>query len=243
MKKVIIILSVLFLLFMVYLVSKYLWFNYNEDLYYSSNVTDYESVVDHITKVPELREIKPTYRGSYIDTSLLDIKLKLPFNRETDSIDLKLLDNKALVGGIVNEDLSKSKSILFLINKDDVASKVKQEILGIDRTIDTLDTYNVYDKIFSHKPKMNILKDSYAKIKYELRLSHLKSVVMVNGGDKKLYKYTENAFNAFQFCEPNICKAVSVSLFIDNQDLLMTFKNFTQDEIDFVLSSLEKESS
>lgn len=242
MKKAIIILSVLLFLFFGYISSKYLWFSYNEDVYYSSNATDYESIIEYIKTVPELREIELNYKGSYIDTSLLDIKLKLPFNSEIDSIDLKLMDNKALVGGIINEDLSKSKSILFLINRDDVASKVKQELFGIDKTIDTLNIYNVYDKIFSHKPEMNILKDSYAKIKYELRLSHLKSVVMVNGGNKKLYKYTENVFNAFQFCEPNICKAVSVSLFIDNQDLLMTFKNFTQEEIDFVLSSLEKKS-
>lgn len=238
MKKSIIAIASLVFILLLFIMSKYIYYYVQEDRYFSSNYTDYESVVDYIKEIPKLRAIKSKPIAEGINEELGSMKLIIPFNPSIDSIEVKKNDSLLIVG-VLNKPLGKTKSLMVIINDNDLSQEIKREVKNINSSIDTTNLFNVYNYIYSHVPEQNLLLDGYGKINLNLRLSHLKSIVTPNGGDKAIYEYSNDKLRAFQFCTPELCRTNFVSLYVRNKDILMTFKNFSQEEIDFVLSSLE----
>ncbi len=240
MKKKIIIVVSFFIVFLVYMGSKYVYYYVQEDAYYSSSFTGYDSEKDYVMLYPVNRKLNRDCMFTHIDTSLLHIKFKLPFNSAKDSIHLISKDN-ALVGGTI-EGNKQNKGILFhLTSKSDmVIENLKDEVAKINKGIRIENNYELYNKIYSHVPKMNLLLDNYDDIKYNLRLTKLKAITLPNGGDKNIFRIYNANYKGFQFCSPdNSCKTVTITIFKEEEEWIFVFKSFTQDEIDFVLSSME----
>lgn len=234
-RKIIIISSILVFLILGYIVSKFAYFSFQEDVYYSVDSTSYVGIVDYIKEVPKEREIhKKTYKGMFLDTTLLRFNLKIPF--DNDSVDLKIKDVNTIVGDVINKD----KGFVFFIDNRKIKYQVNKEAKNILKSLDTSSLYTAYDWIYSYQPQMNILTDSYATIKYNLRMSHLKSVIMPSGGDQLILKLGNQYFKGFQFGEPKKNKVIMLTLFFENEEVFITFNNFTQEEIDFILSSLKR---
>lgn len=127
-----------------------------------------------------------------------------------------------------------------LEGKDKVTKNIKKELIEIDKKIDTLNSFEVYRYLYNYLPDKSIIKNSYSNIKKDIRLSSLKAISSVSGSEKMLYELQYNNYKGFQFCIPEECGNIFIRLFDEkNNELVLIVKNFTQNEIDFVLSSLE----
>ena len=156
----------------------------------------------------------------------------MPFDIEVDSINL-IRDKYSLIGGAIN----KEKQILFKFNNDSISQNLKKSIKNVSSII-IEDNFSLYNLIYSYTPNINIFKDSYKQIKYDLTLTKLKAITLPNGGDKSIYKYSNKHYKWFQFCSPRDCKNVAVQFFDKKKDYIFIFTNFTQEEINFVLNSI-----
>ena len=236
MKKGLIVFSLFFILIIGYIASKYIFFNFKEDIYYSPTYTSYEGVIPYIKEVPNERVLKPEFKGPYRIDSLGFIKFKIPLNNENDSISSIYNKNSTIINTF--KELQPKKSIMLMNNEDDVTANLKKELKQIDANIDTSSSFLVYNQIFSYKPKLNIILDNYKTIDRNLRLANLKSINLVNGGEKSIYRYNTDNIKGFQFCNPKECNTVSASIYNNDKELIIVFRQFEQDEIDFVLNSI-----
>ncbi len=233
MKKIIIVLSVIIFLIAVLVSSKYIYFYYLEDIYYSTSYTKYDGVKEYVILSPEDKNINERIDIKYVDTIAGIVKFKYPYINEKPKIKIKKKDF------LIYEKIDKSRKIVFVKKEDNLNYEIKRNIREIDSEVDTTNIFQVYNKIYSHIPKLNILMDSYENIKYDLRLTKLKSVLLPNGSDKNIYKFDLGTLKGFQFCNPDNCSDTVVSLFDDKKEYTLVFSNFTQNEIDFILSSIK----
>ena len=237
-KKNILIFCVLFLLILSFFISKVIWFNINEDAYFTMGRT-YDGEVKYLMYNTEKRDINNVQSlfDNYSTESYSKIRLKIPYNPNLDSITSKKIKG-AVLSEIVSNEISKS----FIINleNDELSKELKKELFDIDNKIDTTDIFGLYKIIYDYYPDKNLIINGYESIKKDIRLSSLKAINYVSGSEKKIYEFTNKTFKGFQFCIPNECKRISVKLFDrKNNEWTLLFKNFTQNEIDFILSSME----
>ncbi len=236
-KKYIIIFCVLLLLSTSFLVSKFIWFNINEDAYFTQGRT-YDGEIEYIKYQSEIRKINEDQNyNNYITENYLKLSLMLPYNSKSDSI-LSRKVKGALLSEVVSSETP--KSLILNLDTNELSQQIKKELIDIDHSIDTTNTFTSYKTIYNYIPRKDLIMDSYESIKKDIRLSSLKALNHISGAEKKIYEFENKIFRGFQFCVPNKCKYVSVRLFdIKNNEWTLLFKNFTQDEIDFVLNSIK----
>lgn len=233
MKKKVFFLGILMFLLVGYLASKYIYFYIQEDAIFSPSNTEYNTEEQYIYAIPVRKVANNGYQGSFIDTTFLDLKLRLPFDRKIDSINL-IRDKYSFIGRAINRE----KQVLFHFNNDSINQNLKKSIKNVSSLV-IENNFNLYNLIYSYVPDINIFMDSYEEIKYNLTLTKIKAITLPNGGDKSIYKYNNKHYKWFQFCSPKDCKNVAVQFFDKKKDYIFIFTNFTQEEIDFVLNSIK----
>lgn len=104
MKKKVVYIIVLLFLIICFFISKYIWFCINEDAYFTMGRT-YDGETQYINYQTKERKINDTVKFEYfIKEEYSDIKFKLPFNQEKDSIYSKFVEGALILGKLDDND-------------------------------------------------------------------------------------------------------------------------------------------
>lgn len=121
-----------------------------------------------------------------------------------------------------------------------------QDILDQDNILKPiLEENNITDQfsfkkfVYSKIPNDISFFDSNNEIIATYSFLKLKSAFLVTGGEKYLGYFEDDDLRGFQYCKPELCDVVLSEIFLPSNDsLLLRFSFFNQNEIDYVLSSI-----
>ena len=228
----------LLLITVVYFSLKLILITFYENTYFTDGrVYDPNSIYSNIS-VTEKKFSDKSYENFQLFI-LNDISLKIPKAIVNDSIEMKIMktDTSAIFNYYAYKvNVNKTKSLILNINKPDVSNNLKLELDKLGKG--NKDSFKNYETIFKHKPKGNLLLQSFKEIKSNLKLNSLKYLLYTTQSEKGIYRHEGTRAKFFQFCDTFQCENVIVNFFVKEKELTLIFSGFTQEELDFTLSSI-----
>lgn len=133
----------------------------------------------------------------------------------------------------------------FIIGGEKVLLSEEVVQLLLNEKIDT--EYELLKFVYNQNPNNINYFSSNKTLKIQYELLALKIASLLTGGDKYLANFEDNSIKCFQACKPELdgCKNTLVQLFTndENTSIILIFKGFNQEEINYVLKSTSANSA